>query len=117
MDYTTMTDEELRLNVAKRKGFDKLRTSRGRWWGEQQATGYARVYIPDWPADIAAAWGLVEEMVDGHADPHISHGWNPNTWDCDTISPRIHSLAPTAPRAICIAWLMWKDAETTQELS
>lgn len=75
----------------------------------------------NWPRDIAAAWGLVEEMRQTHRVDLIDQG---NKWQCSADIkdglPRypvdiqhagdFFANGPTAPIAICRAWLMWKAA-------
>jgi hypothetical protein len=80
--------------------------------------------VPDFPRDIAAAWGLVEEMKET-ATKHDRHDtrsgivlqyeqhepWGPG-WvivkTADEMGPVDVILGETAPIAICRAWLMWK---------
>jgi hypothetical protein len=89
--------------------------------------------VPDYPNDIAAAWELVDEMNhsgDGFVDLiYAIHDNGPQLkWLCefrmlskwivkngndplDGRSDYILGLAPTAPEAICRAWLAWKEAQ------
>jgi hypothetical protein len=69
--------------------------------------------VPNWPEDIGAAWELIEEM---------GENW---TITVENIPDRpkevlarifrahsnVHFMASadTAPRAICLAWLAWKE--------
>jgi hypothetical protein len=67
--------------------------------------------------DIAAAWGLVEEMKAEKYDITITEqpGWQTGC----RVAPRgefntsrvLFKTADTAPRAICLAFLAWKASK------
>ena len=81
--------------------------------------------IPNWPEDIAAAWELVEEMEGGdeiHAyEVYMYCGrgdgryrvtvfdarWNGE--DTTQLTKITSQLEDDMPRAICLAWLAWKE--------
>jgi hypothetical protein len=125
-DIMTMTPEEIRLEIAKAKGIKLIFPfSPTMPYFENGVTSTGRPYlsqVPWWPTSISDAWELVEEMraagfwvqmrtpfVAGHnndywcgATPQGVTGWNgePDNW----------TQAPTAPLAICRAYLAWKRA-------
>jgi hypothetical protein len=135
-----MNDDELRLKIAKLKGVDKLE--------HLPETYYERAFIdddgrpdgvdgwecprchanmsdplccPSWPRDIAAAWGLVEEVQEYGMSVCVQTEFSqyscfiskyPNSPIPYTAYKAIDTLADTAPRAICLAWLKWKEAQS-----
>ena len=63
--------------------------------------------LRDWSGSIADAWELVEEMT---SEPSYVCIESPlvgeNKWRCSVDEPNaIYKDAPTAPEAICLAWL------------
>lgn len=101
-EITQLPPEELRLAIAKAKGWTILPMRIAPCW-----TGSSYIELPDWPADIAAAWGLVEEMT---SREHVTLDSQGPTWtiDVDDYSRTIQVDAATAPLAICQAYLVWK---------
>ena len=87
-------------------------------WPGDWMTRYCANEIPDWPRDIAAAWGLVEEMIRSETIIEVKRNplvhRLPDTWYVETYSEttgqKINSGA-TAPEAICRAWLAWKEGQ------
>ena len=63
--------------------------------------------IPDWPNNIKAAWGLVEEMGAGVNIRHVVDTYG-DKWHCSFNLPLWYS-DDTAPLAICRAYLAWKN--------
>ena len=109
--YAEMSDDALRLEICDRKGWTSIRRYRGyddKWTGEHdtETFGVTRDPIPNWPVSIEAAWELVEEMDCENIT--IENGWLVMV---DDMSRTIKGIAPTAPRAICLAWLMWKQGQ------
>lgn len=111
-EIAKMTDEELRLEIAKAQGWDKIRRYRDRWTGEHDTEewGVTRDRIPEYPLEISGAWELVEEMgeLENVTVELCNHQWECRT---DDYARTIYGHGKTAPRAICEAWLMWKDAQ------
>jgi hypothetical protein len=126
-DIDKMTPEELRIAIAKAKGWTRTNVSEN---------GMAIVFVdPDgathdesetnWPADIVAAWTLVEEMAD-QGDVFIE-SWQDDEWFIANhplpIKPR--GLArddgkATGKRdiclAICRAWLAWDAGKNRYDM-
>lgn len=84
----------------------------------------ARHYrCPDFPRDIAAAWGLVEEINEAGYPVALLNlpapfvGGKPfceaKVYDKSHTEMMFHQAA-TAPEAICRAWLAWKEAQTKE---
>jgi len=128
MNYAELTDDELRLEVARRCG-KRLELDRsGRFWLECLPDGTRRV-LPYYCTDLAAAIALLDGMTypDGVSveynigkETRYSGGnllppgcivyvvtiWGHNPIHCDDYE----ATADTLPRAACVAWLMWDDA-------
>lgn len=138
-----MTPEELRLKIAEAKGFDvRERVWRTREYRMAHDTEHKELAIwidptnpkhpqwgggwhslPNWPADIAAAWGLVEEgrkavfsrrlafykyLQEVVSQDVTDRGCEPPM--AVTVSwPDV--LTFLEPVHICRAWLMWKAAQ------
>lgn len=128
------TNEELRLEIAKAKGWkmwntyykntsflplcpeDKLDVEVG--FEVEWVTSHPRLYWqtgdPNWPENIAAAWELVEEipLVEAvkveRTEKNEPHYWCAIVKGDDWYTGE----AETAPRAICLAWLEWKKAQS-----
>lgn len=110
-DYDKMSDEELRNEVARVLGYVYAAV----WW---KPDGTLAGTLPKWSTSIADAWELVEQaerdgfwlkihspFVAGDAwhagfTPLGITGWNGQ--------PDYAGAAPTAPRAICLAFLQSK---------
>jgi hypothetical protein len=57
-----MTHEQMRVEIAKKQGWVDVFVENGRCIGSHSVFG--RMYpVPDYPNDIGAAWGLVEEFL------------------------------------------------------
>ena len=109
-----MTNEELRLAIAKAKGYRTFMLDENHpavIFGANKV-GDERFYTnempPDWPASIADAWELWDEMkehvviwFDGVQLVWVVYN-EPNDKYIDDI---------TVLRAICKAWLSWKAAK------
>jgi hypothetical protein len=130
---------ELRLKIAKLKGYtfwdtpDKLGPFAKHFaWGKPREVSYAGgipMYEvenpvnptwsdddPDWPRDIAAAWGLWDEMVAAeryptlHSGPDDNHGGEV-VYQVVLVNPYQECpFADAAPEAICRAYRAWQEA-------
>jgi hypothetical protein len=104
-----MTDEVLRVKIAALKGWN-----------------IAEKDAPNWPVDIAAAWELVEEMKQIGGAVCVEWATEfidaPFKWWCGANVPQDYKVKPftckwhsgradTAPRAICLAYIAWKEAQ------
>lgn len=98
-----MTLDELRLAVAKAKGWKDYGFG---WWLEPGAP-FQTHGLPDWPRDISAAWELVEEMHDRLVQVRLSNKGVSMWWCYADIE--ITAQGSTAPEAICRAYLKWKE--------
>ena len=114
---TEMTDEELRLAIAKAKGWIESTENGARWINPR---GGAIFTIPNWPKHIHTAWELVEEMKVGGYYVRVDTPFtadSPYQVKVDEMGWADHNPPPpggwysadTAPRAICLAWLAWKE--------
>jgi hypothetical protein len=118
-DIDKMTPDELRIAIAKAKGW-KTETfhtfsSSGRVVGTAPDGKFFDT-VPNWPADIAAAWELVEEVGAKNWTVTIE-----NLADRPTeVLARIGipftliwytGFSDTAPLALCRAWLKLKETQ------
>jgi hypothetical protein len=106
-----LPDLELRRRVAEVLGWTQLHK-----WGENidgippgsPDTDANIRSVPAYELDIAAAWGLLEGLrydVDNTTDaPDVCV----ILWLEDGTPTS--AIAPTAPRAICLAYLAWKES-------
>lgn len=114
-----MTPEEIRIEIAERKGIEIInpfpsmltyidgKTSNG-------LNHYAPV--PNWPEDIAAAWKLVTSFIENQPWDRFDVDYNglaSTKWRASfSFIHKIYGeVADTAPLAICKAWLSWKRSE------
>ena len=103
-----MDDNEIRIKIAKLKGieYDTYYFPDG---GPSHVYHNSNGDIPNWPVNIQDAWELVEEMG------LIGMRTYGDTWHCgiyDKYGEQIgYSCSDTAQRAICLAWLSWKEAQ------
>ena len=112
----------LRLEVARVKGFiDNREFCENEFLGPDNEWYYleseyeADRIVPNWPADIAAAWELVEEMRAAGQLVIIKLWPEPaEFFSIEILWKRdkdgyVQTKGDTAPLAICRAWLMWKQ--------
>ena len=118
-----MDATEIEREIAERKGWRYVVISHQYYVAQDKTLGegvpiYGYVlnggisYPPDWPASIAAAWELVE---DAQAEPDRRYFEITKTI---VVSSMWHAYIggnyysdPSAPLAICKAWLTWKRSE------
>ena len=95
---------------------DTFQTPTGKYW--QTPPGRAYENLPDWPIDIAAAWGLVEKMglefYEVGVECAMTTDWLP--WTCcaagrNTDGKLFKAYGETAPHAITIAFLRGRGIE------
>lgn len=128
-DIEKMTETELFHAIAKIQGYDFVPRDKIKQWGWR----YKGAFIdyesspPDWPADIAAAFELIEEMRGLDGCIMLENGirenfpkWYVQVWNCNdpnrddsNYRPEAATVGNTAPLAICRAYLMWKQGEVT----
>ena len=128
-----MTNEELRLAIAKAKGIQFHVSDGGEWiqggyrmhreytdkgdligkfYYEDDGQPYYDL-CPNWPTSIADAWELVEEMargVDVVVSVSVHNGKSSASFGKGNWF-RLSSNHDTAPRAICESYLAWKAAK------
>lgn len=112
-----MTDDELRRKIAEAKGieYEVLTFVVGNEYVYKDEEKDQFTPIPDWPVSIADAFELLEsdEVYGYKLLKPVSWPWKHQCW----IMPKIHPMqkfsaeADTAPRAICLAYLAWKEAQ------
>jgi hypothetical protein len=127
-----MTPEEIRQEIAERRGWSYVVVSHkytalpdGKLSEGIPIYGYifngGVSYPPDWPASIAAAWELVEEISKGDYTTSLTYSdcadvviYDQGNGDPEADPSLIYvssGHADTAPLAICKAWLAWKRSE------
>ena len=110
-----MTPEEIRLEIAERKGWTIIDIER--FIGAPDRSGLSAFYeCQNWPASIAAAWELVTSLVEDQPLDRFSVDYNglvDTKWRASfSFIHKIYSeVADTAPLAICKSWLAWKRKE------
>jgi hypothetical protein len=119
-EIMSLTPEQIRVEVAKVLGFVKLDYPDDDAWGirvdDPKYPGcqcFQQKPLPDWPADIAAAWELVDNNDIDFTIHHFVYSDGPITWVASIHPGRgaksIYAEEPTAPMAICRAWLLWQN--------
>jgi len=64
---------------------------------------------PRWATDISAAWELVEEMLSANKRPKLARVAE-KEWLFEVCKvPDCFAYASTAPLAICLAYIAWKE--------
>ena len=117
-----MTDLELRRKVAEAVGWTRLRKQENPFMpleligmppGKDDNEYIGR--CPAYETDIAAAWGLVEAMGEHCLLINPPYGgldeYRVGYRDTATNSGMNSCYAPSAPRAISLAYLAWKEAQ------
>jgi len=80
-------------------------------WVERNGEQVCIEELPHYSTSMADAWALVEEMEHSGCN-EISVLLDEDEWACvvwiDGLNDFIEGIAPTAPEAICRAYLEWK---------
>ena len=129
-----MTNEEMRLAIAKAKGYElgysyelyaevklgdpvpEVDKHLKYLYTDSEYSNGSPMWIetPDWPTSIADAWELAEEAHLTIYTPGSSYAsgeyGNGDSYAAETQNG-LFIEADTAPRAICEAWLEWKAAK------
>lgn len=121
-----LTNEELRKKIATERGWTNLYMMAFAGtvipYGDDPDNHYASRPIPNWPEDIAAAWELVEEVRKFDINMLNRYTWELSSgsplekwyaeitdWNRDNGSLHWRTESDTAPRAISLAYLAWKE--------
>ena len=115
-DYSKMTDEELNEAIFKAKGWVFLSLPAIPAWQRPSKNGVESWYFsfpPNYTNDWRLAGELLEEMRDKCLVSLMNGRLDNPHWVCGIFAnPRVISTnASTPQRAICEAWLAWKDAD------
>jgi hypothetical protein len=135
-EIMALSPEELRIKIAEALGYKVINPMdshssiypkflSGEWdivahqtIAYKDGVGHTVGCLPDWPNDIAAAWGLAVEagIVVIHVSDDdryiagISDGAQyPDGYSWFEIETTDWVIGDTAPLAICRAWLLWKS--------
>ncbi len=123
---TNPTNDELRRKIAELRGYkrmygfmDQASSQEHEYWITPD--GFKTVILPNYPFEIADAWGLVEEA--GLSVMKTDNGYLAGRFDLDQEYldveegiidghlSRGYSAADTAPRAISMAYIRWKEKQ------
>lgn len=108
-----MTYDELRIKIATLKGWteinDPVDGEAKRPNGEYAYSGV----IPNWPGDISAAWELVEEMIANRKRPKIDRVAE-SEWRVSVDHNYCVVYDESPARAICLAYIAWKEGSSTR---
>lgn len=132
MNYAELTDDELRLEVAKRCGYRWYGVDKEAWLAMPGRTGLLpcgvveidnpsdgdelHIKSPNYPHDLTAAIALLESTVAEYNFGKRITGTPKPVYDViiwgyySAFGDDYEATADTLPRAACEAWLMWKDA-------
>jgi hypothetical protein len=109
-----MNDVEIRRKIAELKGWKRQGSMADGTQIGISPDGISLSIVPDWPVDIADAWGgLFEELPEPKELEKNNTGWFVG---CGYgIVPgevfQFAEVADTAPRAICLAYIQWKESQ------
>ena len=129
-----MTNDEIRIKIAKLCGYNWYEINKeatlcnvsyagilpkGREVVDHPSEGSKLYFIcPNWPESIADAWELVEEMRANHFSIKLMAWDHTDKWVVimhhrqghDEKIPDDEIESDTAPLAICLAYIAWKEA-------
>jgi hypothetical protein len=127
-NYAQMTDEQLRLAIAKVKGYSLYQIGANGYVARSSGMlpkethrvdefvnpQHIQIFTPDWPVDISAAWELWEEipvvaLLKNHDISEIQV-YDEGEAVRDIAVVRYRISGKFSPRTICITYLAWKDA-------
>ena len=116
-DYSEMTDEELNEAIALKQGWLLKTCACGRpgchdWWMTPDGgVDYNQTAPPDYTHDWRLCGDLLEEMRNKCFVSLMNGRLDNPAWVCSIfLNPAgISTSAPTPKRAICEAWLAWKE--------
>ena len=112
----TMTNDEINAKIARLRGWEHLPPPAMPAWQRPTDHGVEELWnLPDYAGLVCKAWELVDEMVAGNCvvtiegaiitDGSIGFicGAGPDYFSRQTVNDE------TAPRAICLAYIAWKE--------
>lgn len=100
--------EEIRLTIAKLKGFYNIKIRLGELSGMTKEFSDVPIHVKNWPESIADAFELFEEM------PHPRILKHEDGYSCWYDGGSNHFSAETAPLAICKANIQWKQSQVPE---
>lgn len=117
MDYDALSDDEIRLAIARRVGYTNLKV---RW---SNLTGILRMrknwgfmLVPNWTASVSEVWELEETIAPEYREAYcqaLTRVVNRQTGD--TLDNQRWALIHATPRQRCIAWLEASDTLERQD--
>lgn len=112
-DYSSWTDEQVNEAIFKAKGWEKLPPPAFPEWQRPTKIGVGTWWFKNIP-DYTHSWELCGELLEEMqpADVDLMYFMSLNKWGVDWLDNDEveHELyAPTPKRAICEAWLAWKE--------
>ena len=119
-DIEEMTDEELNEAIALKQGWLLKTCACGchDWWMTPDGgVDYNQTDPPNYTHDWRLCGDLLEEMRTGYYSPYSFWDCDETTWACQInfddggMFSFIKKCATTPQRAICEAWLAWKELE------
>ena len=109
-----MTNDEINAKIARLQGWTETPGEYCSWW--QKHIGfvvYCRDSAPDYTDSMQYAWELVDEITrqDGFSVEVRDNGRSFNSVCTVTEDGGIITVtsSDTAPRAICLAYIAWKE--------
>ena len=117
-----MTNDEIRRKIAKLQGWTRVVSRHGFITGIPLTDKDSLNDVPDWPVNIAYAWLLAIEA--GLSVMKTDKGYIAGVFDLDweyldpedgVIDGHLsdgYAEANTAPLAICLAYIQWKESQS-----
>lgn len=106
-DRSKWTDEQINEAIAKAKGWVYYKPTKT--WGRRETADQIHGSLPDYTHDWRFAGELLEEMAEAGLEASLCFD--------DTIGWFLKAKFGKPPqRAICEAWLAWKDKEVNDGL-
>lgn len=117
-EISTMSAKELRLSIAKARGYEDrgvMNDGAHVFLGPDGEYCYLdgspfEPVLPDWTVEIAAAWGLVEEMLYYNVQSLDGKTYKAVLFPVRNLMKGRVGTGPTIEIAICRAWLLCKEA-------
>ena len=109
-----MTNDEINAKIARLQGWSHFPPPAMPAWQRPTDHGMEEMFdLTDWAGGpICKAWELVDEMVAGNCVVMVEDG--PIGFVC-SVGPHYFSrhivTDATAPRAICLAYIAWKERQ------